>query len=54
MEMTRDELRKIIDEEFNNFFAFETEDRSNVTSVSCKLFSEHIYDVLKNNAAKNN
>lgn len=52
--MTRDELRKIIDEEFDNFFEFSTEDKSSVTSVSCKLFAEHIFEQLKNNKAKNN
>lgn len=36
--MTRDEIAK----EFDQFFEFDTEDRSTVTSTSARLFAEHI------------
>lgn len=36
------DTRKYIDEQFNKFFKFDTEDRSIVTSTSCKLFAEHL------------
>ena len=39
--MTRDEIAK----EFDLFFEFDTEDRSTVTSVSARLFSERIADL---------
>ena len=29
---------------FNEFFEFSTKDRSTVTSVSCKLFGEHVFN----------
>lgn len=34
--------RAQIEREFNNFFEFESNDRRMVTSVSCRLFAEHI------------
>jgi len=53
-DMPRVEMRKVIDAEFDRFFEFNSADRSKVTSVSCKLFAEHIVELLKNNKAKNN
>lgn len=53
-DMPRVDLRKIIDDEFNQVFEFTTDDRSHVSSVSCKLFAEHIFELLKNNKSKNN
>ena len=43
-----------IDKEFDKFFEFETDDKSVVTSVSCKLFAKHIADLcaIKNNTRK--
>ena len=43
-----------IDKEFDKFFKFNTNDRSIVTSVSCKLFAKHIVDLIreKNNTQK--
>ena len=29
---------------FNEFFEFSTKDRNTVTSVSCKLFAEHVFN----------
>lgn len=34
--------RAFIEREFNQFFEFDSEDRRTVTSVSCRLFAEHI------------
>lgn len=39
-----------IDKEFDAFFDFDTEDKSQVTSVSAKLFAQHcVYDLLAAN-----
>ena len=35
------ESLKRIEEEFKSFFEFPTDDKSSITSVSCKLFAEH-------------
>lgn len=34
--------RKFIEDEFDKFFEFDTDDKSIVLSVSCRLFAEHI------------
>ena len=34
--------KQYLNDEFNRFFDFPTEDKSQVSSVSCKLFAEHI------------
>ena len=34
--------RKFIEDEFDKFFEFDTNDKSIVLSVSCRLFAEHI------------
>lgn len=36
------DTRKYIDEQFDKFFEFDTDDKSTVTSTSCKLFAEHL------------
>lgn len=42
--------KKYLNNEFDRFFEFPTEDRSKVSSESCKLFAEHIaYPVLMDN-----
>ena len=41
-----------VDEEFNKFFEFDTDDKSTVTSVSCKLFAEHIAEMARRNGGK--
>ena len=41
----RESLRKI-DEEFNKFFEFPTDDHRTVTSTSCKLFAEYCVDKM--------
>lgn len=42
----RSDLKQIIDTEFDRFFEFPTADRSQVSSVSCKLFAQHIVGKL--------
>lgn len=34
--------KQYLNDEFNRFFEFPTEDKSHVSSVSAKLFAEHI------------
>jgi hypothetical protein len=46
--MTKSEIEK----EFNTFFEFDTEDRSTVTSVSAKLFAEHIAKLCEKREAE--
>ena len=36
------DTRKYIEEQFDKFFEFDTDDKSTVTSTSCKLFAEHL------------
>ena len=43
---------KALDELFNEFFEFETEDRSAVSSTSCKLFADHCINIVINLAIK--
>lgn len=40
-----------IDKEFDSFFEFDTDDKSQVTSTSCKLFAEHVTDKLRKQLA---
>jgi len=40
--MNKDEIQT----EFDRFFDFQTPDKLNVTSVSAKLFAEHIADIV--------
>ena len=40
------ESMKRIEEEFNSFFEFPTDDKRTVTSTSCKLFAEHCVDKM--------
>lgn len=43
--------KKYLNDEFDRFFEFTTEDKSRVSSVSAKLFAEHIaYPIFMNNA----
>ena len=43
--------KKYLNDEFDHFFDCTTEDKSQVSSVSAKLFAEHIaYPVLMDNA----
>lgn len=41
-----------IEKEFDKFFEFDTDDKSTVTSVSCKLFAEHIAEMARRNGGK--
>jgi hypothetical protein len=41
-----------IEKEFESFFEFDTEDKSQVSSVSCKLFAEHVTESLRNQLAE--
>ena len=43
-----------IEKEFDKFFEFDTDDKSVVTSVSCKLFAKYIAEMVrgKNNTLK--
>lgn len=43
----REQLQARIQEEFDKFFEFDTEDRSFVTSVSCRLFAERMIELEK-------
>ena len=40
--MNKDEIQA----EFDNFFDFQTPDKLTVTSVSARLFAEHIADIV--------
>lgn len=42
-------MKGFIEQEFNLFFEFETDDRSIVTSASCKLFAEKIAKLVRDN-----
>ena len=42
--------KQYLNDEFNRFFDFPTEDKSQVSSVSCKLFAEHIASVARDEA----
>jgi len=35
-------MKEMVLQEFDNFFEFPAKDRDYVTSVSCKLFAEHV------------
>ena len=39
-------LRKLVEQEFEKFFEFDTENRSVVTSVSARLFAEHMVQLF--------
>ena len=41
-----------IGKEFDNFFEFDTADKSQVSSTSCKLFAEHVTESLRNQLAE--
>jgi len=41
----REPLKKI-EKEFDSFFEFDTDDKSSVTSASCKLFAEHCVGIV--------
>ena len=43
----REKIQAMIGKLFDEFFKFATEDKSNVTSISCKLFAEHVIDSTK-------
>jgi len=43
--------KKYLNDEFDRFFEFPTEDKSQVSSVSCKLFAEHIAYPITEEAA---
>jgi len=36
--------RNIVNSEFDNFFEFDSNKKTHVTSVSCKLFAEHMME----------
>jgi len=38
-------LQKVIDIAFDSFFDFDTADKSQVSSLSCKLFAEHMINL---------
>ena len=40
------DARKYIEEKFDQFFEFDTDDRSAVTSASCRFFAEHCIEQL--------
>lgn len=40
------DTRKYIEEQFDQFFEFDTDDRSTVTSASCRFFAEHCIEQL--------
>lgn len=41
LEMSK-QMRELIEKEAETFFEFPTDDRAHVTTVSCKLFAEHV------------
>lgn len=41
-----------IEKEFDNFFEFNSDNKSMVTSFSAKLFAQHIADIDKNDGSK--
>lgn len=47
---TRGQVQARIDAEFNAFFEFPGDDKSHVTSVSCKLFTEVMMGIARAHA----
>jgi hypothetical protein len=45
-ELTKQQIREIIEREFELFFVFPGDDRRMVTSVSARLFAEHCIEIL--------
>lgn len=48
----RESIKKIIESLFNDFFEFPTDDKTHVTSVSCKLFAQHVAEITAQDASR--